>query len=987
MSTRSSGRRLRATLILPVLLLGPAAAQEAPKAAGLAPEEAARAMTVPPGFRATLFAGEPDVRQPIALAFDDLGRLWVAENYLYPEWKAGKGRDRIVIFEDLDGDGKFDRKTIFVDDLNFVSGIEIGFGGVWVAAPPNLLFYPMKSGGTRPEGPPEVVLDGWGHQDTHNLINNLIWGPDGWLYGCHGIATRSLVGKPGTPDPERTFLDVGIWRYHPTRRRFEVFSEGTCNPWGVDFNDWGQALTAQCVIPHLHLMIQGGRHQRLYGQHPNPYTYRDIQHIGDHLHWVGDKGPHAGNGKSDSVGGGHAHAGAMIYLGGSFPAEYRNRLFANNIHGNRIVTDLLEPQGSGYIGRHGPDFMLAHDSWYRGLNMTYGPDGSVFVIDWYDKTACHFFGPEAYDRTNGRIFKISYGTPAFAPVDLGKLSNADLVRLQLHPNDWYVRHARRLLQERGGDPEVHRALARMVSEEPDASRKLRALWALHVTGGLSTPIALEFLESKEEWVRAWTVQLLGEAGTPAPGVLGRLEDLAQADSSPVVRRYLASLLQRLTVSDRLGIARALASHAEDAEDHNQPLLLWYGVEPIVPAAAKETIEIAAHAKIPLLREFIARRAVQSGAFPAPLAEALRLTQDSDTLAQFLAGLRDGLRGRKDLAPPPGWDELWPGLVENRPPSVQRLAFAVGAALGEPKALEALRRILTDSAEPLTDRSSALETLLQARDSLLPASLLRLLENPDLRGAAIRALGSFDEPRVSDRVLAIYASLGIPEKRDAVNTLAGRLTSAIALRSAVEKGIVPKQDLTAAVIRQMNDHHDPELSAWIAREWGMIRPTPEGRSREIAAMKKAVLMGPKGDPSRGRAVFARTCLQCHTLFGAGGKVGPELTGANRSDLDYLLVNIMDPSAVVGKDYMATLFRTKGGRIITGIVKQEDPNTVTVATENDTLVLAVQDIEARKPSDISMMPEGLLQNLTAEQRQDLIAYLRSPAQVEMAMPPKE
>src|SRR6185503_17198083 len=348
-----------------LLLLGVAGGQDPSAPAGMDPREAARTMTAPEGFRVTLFAGEPDLRQPIAFTIDDRGRLWVAENYIYPEWTPpGKGRDRILIFEDVDGDGTFDKRSVFVDGLNFVSGVEVGFGGVWVAAPPNLLFYPVRPGSDVPSGPPEIRLDGWEHQDTHNLINNLTWGPDGWLYGCQGILTRSRVGKPGRPDADRVFIDAGIWRYHPTKQRFEVFSQGSSNPWGVDFDERGQAITVQCVLPHLHRMIQGGRCVRLVGQHPQPYTYGDLRQIGDHVHWVGDK-PHAGNGKSDAVGGGHAHAGVMVYLGDSFPPEYRNRVFANNIHGRRIISDILERRGSGYVGRHGPDFVLAKDPQYR----------------------------------------------------------------------------------------------------------------------------------------------------------------------------------------------------------------------------------------------------------------------------------------------------------------------------------------------------------------------------------------------------------------------------------------------------------------------------------------------------------------------------------------------------------------------------------------------------------------------------------------------
>ena len=227
--------------------------------AGLSPEEAAKAMTVPEGFKVTLFAGEPDVHQPIAFAIDDRGRLWVAEAYSYPiRVPDDKARDQILIFEDADGDGKFDTRKVFADKLNLVSGIELGYGGVWVGAAPNFLFIPDKDGDDKPDGPPQILLDGWGWQDTHETLNTFTWGPDGWLYGCHGVFTHSKVGKPGTPDKERMPINAGIWRYHPTRHKFEVFAEGTSNPWGIDFDEHGQLFVTACVIPHLYHVIQGG---------------------------------------------------------------------------------------------------------------------------------------------------------------------------------------------------------------------------------------------------------------------------------------------------------------------------------------------------------------------------------------------------------------------------------------------------------------------------------------------------------------------------------------------------------------------------------------------------------------------------------------------------------------------------------------------------------------------------------------------------------
>ncbi len=244
----------------------------------------------------------------------------------------GEGKDRILIFEDTNGDGKHDKRTVFKEGLNLVSGIELGFGGVWVGAAPYLLFIPDADGDDKPDGEPQILLDGWGFQDTHETLNAFIWGPDGWLYGCHGVFTHSRVGKPGTPDEQRIPINAGIWRYHPTRHVFEVFAEGTSNPWGVDFNDKGEAFCTACVIPHLYHVIPGARYQRQAGQHFNPYTYDDIKTIAKHRHWTGNQWNNEDRLKSDGIGGGHAHAGAMIYQGGVWPEKYRNQLFMNNIH-------------------------------------------------------------------------------------------------------------------------------------------------------------------------------------------------------------------------------------------------------------------------------------------------------------------------------------------------------------------------------------------------------------------------------------------------------------------------------------------------------------------------------------------------------------------------------------------------------------------------------------------------------------------------------
>jgi putative membrane-bound dehydrogenase-like protein len=576
--------------------------------AGLSPEEAVKAMTLPPGFKATLFAGEPDIRQPIAFALDDRGRVWVAEGHTYPRRAPeGQGKDQILIFEDTNGDGSFNKRTVFMENLNLVSGLEVGFGGVWVGAAPYLMFIPDRDGDDKPDGEPEILLDGWGWQDTHETLNTFAWGPDGWLYGCHGVFTHSNVGKPGASDSDRKRINAGIWRYHPTRHAFEVFAEGTSNPWGIDFDDNGQAIIEACVIPHLFHIIQGARYHRQSGQHFNPHTYADIRTIADHVHYAGTRGPHAGNARSDAAGGGHAHAGLMIYLGDTWPEQYRGQAFMYNIHGQRINMDILERKGSGFVGRHGPDFLHFNDKWSQALNMRYDQNGSMYVIDWYDKNQCHHNDPNGHDRSNGRIYKVAYGDTQWTPVDLQKKNSAELVELQLHRNDWYVRHARRILQERGPDPKVHAALGKILNENSDRSRKLRALWALHATGGLTEQTALAQLKSGHEYVRAWAIQLLAENNHPSQPALDEFARMAREDDSQVVRLYLASALQRTPLENRIEILQALVAHADDINDHNLPLMYWYAAEPVVGQDTAKAVALLGKTKIPLLREYITRR--------------------------------------------------------------------------------------------------------------------------------------------------------------------------------------------------------------------------------------------------------------------------------------------------------------------------------------------------------------------------------------------
>ena len=988
--------------------------------AGLSPEASADAMTVPEGFHVTLAAGEPDVVRPIALAIDDRGRVWVLENHTYPLKVAPEdAKDRILIFEDENGDGRFDSRQVFYEGLSMATGLELGFGGVWVGAAPELLFIPDRDGDDRPDGPPEVLLDGWGLDDTHETLNSFTWGPDGWLYGCQGIFTQSQVGKPGTPDEDRIPFNAGVWRYHPTKHEFEVFAHGTSNPWGLDFDNDGRCFITACVIPHLYQMVQGGRYQRQAGRHFNPYTYDDIKTIGDHVHYAGNIRDHAWWGHTPSpnaatleAGGGHAHSGLMIYQGDAWPEEYRGSLFMNNIHGARLNRDIAEPSGSGTVGRHAPDFLLANDPASQILALRSGPDGNVWMIDWYDLQQCHVPDASVHDKNKGRVFKVSYREAiAEEGIDLRSLGDEELVAevpglrpfvkegaVRFGPsNAWHTRHVRRILQERGLSPEQRERLASMAFEPQGATNapgkhpmypgplRLRCLWALHATGGLEDDHVARGLADDDPNIRAWTVRLAMEDKQANDERLARFTGLARTDPSPVVRLALTSALQRMPVgaTARWAILEQLAMHAEDADDHNLPLMLWYALEPMAAEDPSRALELASRSPIPPLLEFTVRRigAIGTPETLAMLVDGLGRSKSNEARRTILGGINQALKGRRQMAMPENWPSVFQSLSSSTDPEIRSESTALALTFGDVSARNALLDVMTDrSADPVI-RREALEALRGAGTPELAGQLRHLLDDPALRGPALRGLAEFEDAEIPEAIFEVYPKLSLSERRDALNTLAARPFFAGKLLDAVGQGGIASADLSADIIRQLRNLGDPSINAQIAEVWGTVRETPSDRAARIAEWKSILSASPEQEPDLtvGRAVFNESCAQCHTLFGEGGKVGPELTGSNRADLDYILSNILDPSALIGKDYQAQLVALDDGRILTGIVTEETPDAMTLATANETITVPAAEVEDRRVSDSSMMPDDLIANLSEAEVRSLIAYLASPRQI--------
>ena len=369
-----------------------------------------------------------------------------------------------------------------------------------------------------------------------------------------------------------------------------------------------------------------------------------------------------------------------------------------------------------------------------------------------------------------------------------------------------------------------------------------------------------------------------------------------------------------------------------------------------------------------------------------LVELLGSNDDPQFQLDVLKGMSEGLKGRRAVKMPAGWDGVAAKLGQSPNAQVRELTQTLSVTFGSAAALKALRETLLNQSATPAARSSALTALLQAKDAELAAALQQLLKDPVMRDGALRGLAAYEDPKTPAAILDIYPSLSPSEKKDALNTLAARATYVKPLLAAMAEKRIPSRDLTADIIRQLRNFKDPQINEQVARTWGVARETEGDKLKEIARFKKLVQEKGYGDARRGRAVFARTCQQCHTLFGEGGKVGPDITGSNRSDLDYVLQNAVDPNAVIPNDYRTSNIETKDDRSITGIVTKQDDNAITVITANETLIIPRNELKSMSQTELSMMPEGLLEAIGEDEVRDLLAYLRSPGQVPLPVEQK-
>ena len=961
-----------------------------------APNRTVEQFEVDEAFEIEIVASEPTIRQPLFMSFDPRGRMWVVQYLQYP-FPAGlkvirydqylravfdkvpappphhvRGADKITVLEDTNGDGRYDKAKDVITGLNIASAVTVGHGGIWVLNPPYLLFYPDADGDDVPDRDPEVCLSGFGLEDTHSVANSLRWGPDGWLYGANGSTTTGTVSSAATQNLH--FKGQCIWRYHPDTKVFEIYAEGGGNTFSLEIDAAGRVFsgTNSGNTRGMHY-AQGGYGHKNWGKHGpliNPYAFGYYEHM-----------RHEGFKERFSQ-------AFSIYEGGAFPGQYDHAIIAANSLHNRVIASRLIPDTSTYRTVDFPPLVLTTDRWFRPVDIKIGPDGAVYLADWYDSRLTHVDPRDNWHKSSGRIYRLkARGAKPLAPFDLGKMTSVELTEvLTTHENKWFRQKALRVLADRQDGSIV--PLLRRKLEEDASDRDLDALWALNLLNAFDEEVQIMALESKNPQVRRWAVRLIGDAKTTSPRIAHRLHLLAQTEPDVEVRSQLASSAKRLGATAALPIIQQLLQRSEDLDDLHIPLLLWWALESQAGSDANAVLAMFREEplwRLPLVHneilERLMRRYAMAGS-PTDLqlcAEFLALSPDAASERKLISGMLQAFEGRQIQDLPPALSEA----LDAYQSGLGQSALALGLRRGDSKSVDrALKRVADDSAD-MADRLAYIEILGQINQPRAVSTLTRLLRSPDssIKLAALKALQNYDDAAIPRQILGAYHSTLLDEhgvRATANRVMASRRPWALQFLERVDAWHIKSETVAIDVVQQMALHGDPEIDAAIERHWGKVRgTTPEAKKQEIARID-ALLKSRKGsgDSAKGRLLFAEVCAVCHTLFDQGGQAGPDLTGYERDNLDFLLLAIVDPSAAIRAEFTNFHIETKDGRQLTGLIEEQDPTKIILrGVDNQTTLVPQAQIKTLQASNVSLMPEGLSEAMNDQQILDLFSYLTS------------
>lgn len=996
--------------------------------------EAIKLFQAAEGLKIELVAAEPEVRQPLFMHFDDRCRLWVVQYLQYPFPEGLKvirydqhlravfdrvpqpppndvpGKDLVTVFEDTNGDGTYDSSRDVITGLNITSAAVTGEGGIWVLNPPYLLFYPDANRDDIPDGPPEVRLSGFGMEDTHSIANSLRWGPDGWLYAANGSTTTGNVSSDVNKNVR--WEGQNVWRYHPVLKVFEIYAEGGGNTFSTEIDGRGRVFSGTNHGNTRGMFYpQGSYGSKSWGKHgplTNPFAFGYFEHM---LH-EGDRDRFAQT--------------FVIYEGGSLPEQYQGHVIAANALHNRVWASELSQDGSTYRTKDFPNIVETSDRWFRPVDVKVGPDGAVYVADWYDTRLTHVDPRDNWHKDSGRIYRIQNAnlpSPS-KPVDLWKSSDAELISYFTHANKWWRQTAVRVLGERlrdGRSPtqvSTLNSLRELVaSEEPQA---LEALWTLHWAGQFDEALSLVTLQHADPDVRRWGVRLLGDHRRLTPSQGHELASLATREPYIQVRSQLASSARRFETRYALPILQGLLKHDADLEDRHLPLLIWWAFEghagqtlagqpgqswqhPQIGVPIEATVETAPREQLlaylqqadlwnrPLFSEVVLERLMKRFAMDEfdPLGDGdkvaglnaceqlLVLAPTQAVRAKLMSGFLEAYQGRDITKLPEGMQQQ----VAEYQASIGNSDLALGLRLGQADALKQALAIIRNENADNSQRLALIGILGEVQQTEAVNTLLGLLgssRSSAIKNAAMLSLMSYSDPKIGQAICSRYHS-SIPDehglRQTAQRVLASRVDWAKSFMQEIEAYRIKPDTVSLDVVQQMQLHADPQLQELVKKHWGSVRATPAEKQEEIARIHRLLTrQGAAGNLKRGHELFVKNCATCHTLFDEGGRTGPNLTGYERDNLDFMLLAIVDPSAAIREEFTQYQVLTEDGRVLTGLLEDQTPTQITIrGANNQVTILAREDVELLQAMSTSIMPDGLTQKLTEQEILDLFAYL--------------
>jgi putative membrane-bound dehydrogenase-like protein len=956
----------------------------------LSPAESLARMKTPDDLQVELVLAEPHIGQPLSLKWDHRGRLWVMNYLQYPS-PAGltmvsrdkflrsvydrvppappnhfPGADKITIHEDTDGDGQLDKHTTFLEGLSLASSFEFGRGGLWVLNPPYLLFYPDADGDDVPDGDPVVHLEGFGIEDSHSITNNLRWGPDGWLYATQGSTVTGDVRRPGDKSPPVHSLGQLVWRYHPEQKKYEIFAEGGGNAFGVELDAQGRIFSGHNGgnTRGFHY-VQGGYLQKGFGKHgelSNPYTFGYFEAMAHH------NVPR------------FSHT-FVIYEAPTLPSRYHGKLFGVVPLLSHVVLSDVLPDRSSFKTKDVGYALESSDPWFRPVDIQVGPDGAVYVVDFYEQRidhASHYQG--RIHKESGRIYRLRAKGDTSVPekFDLSREDPAKLARRLTSDNKWIRQTAQRVLAHKY--PEAGRFVGAMGVLEARGPAALEYLWALNSGGSLEDDVALDLVHHAEPQVRLWSLRLACDDGEIGEALAKELADLAYREPNVQVRSQLASSARRLPAAQSLPIVKNLCQRSEDAGDIHIPLLLWWAIEAKADKDRDAVLALFSDKTFwdqPLVSGTIAQRLMRRYAATgqrkdlATCAKLLELAPSKEHASRLMEGLEAAYEGR---------------TLDNLPAELVAAMTKAGASSptlklrqGDPAAVaEALATIADESADAGKRQSLIVlfGSLNQPSCAGVLLDVVRKSRNDALRTAALASLQSYGAAEIGPTVVELFPQLPEQVRETAQSLLASRKSWAELLLAAVEAGKIDPATIAEPTVRKLLLHDSPDIAALCRKHWGELSgPSPEALRAEIEKLIGLLGTG-SGNPYEGKKLYAANCGKCHQLFADGGKVGPDLTGYKRDDVRGMLLSVVNPSAEIREGFENYIVRTADGRTLTGLIVDQDSNVIVLrGADGQNVSLARDDVEDLRASRQSLMPDGQLNAMSEQQIRDLFAYLRS------------